>query len=48
MSIRRILVPVIVTLGVAGSILAGSVAPTVAAAPSAHAVAAAPASFYHG
>jgi hypothetical protein len=49
MSIRRVLVPVIVALGMAGSILAGSAAPTVAAqGPSAHAIAAAPGSFYHG
>jgi hypothetical protein len=51
MSIRRILIPVIVALGAAGSILAGSVAPTVAAqAPSTHAVASAyhQSSYYHG
>jgi hypothetical protein len=51
MSIRRVLVPVIVALGMAGSILVGSAAPTVAAqAPSAHAIAVAHGSmsFYHG
>jgi hypothetical protein len=37
MSIRRAILPVILTLGAAGSILAGSVVPVVSAqAPSAH------------
>ncbi len=42
MRIRRALIPVILALGAAGSILAGSVAPAVAvqAAPAAHSVAA--------
>jgi hypothetical protein len=42
MRIRRALIPFILALGAAGSILAGSVAPAVAvqAAPAAHAVSA--------
>jgi hypothetical protein len=42
MRIRRALIPVILALGAAGSILAGSVAPAVAvqAAPAVHAVSA--------
>ncbi len=42
MRIRRALIPVILALGAAGSILVGSVAPAVAvqAAPAAHSVAA--------
>ncbi len=46
MRIRRALIPVILALGAAGSILAGSAAPAVAvqAAPAVHAV---PAGTYH-
>ena len=40
MRIRKIIIPLIVALGAAGSILAGSAVPTVAAqAPAAHALA---------
>jgi hypothetical protein len=40
MSIKRAIIPVILALGVAGSILAGSAAPAVAAqAPAAHVLA---------
>ena len=40
MRIRRVIIPVILALGAAGSILVGSAAPTVAAqAPAAHALA---------
>jgi anti-sigma factor RsiW len=40
MTIRRAIIPLIVALGAAGSILAGSTAPAVAAqAPAAHALA---------
>jgi hypothetical protein len=40
MRIRRVIIPVILALGVAGSVLAGSAVPTVAAqAPAAHALA---------
>jgi TRAP-type mannitol/chloroaromatic compound transport system permease large subunit len=40
MLIRRVIIPAILALGFAGSILAGSAAPTVAAqAPAAHALA---------
>jgi hypothetical protein len=40
MLIRRVIIPVILALGTAGSILAGSAVPTVAAqAPAAHALA---------
>jgi TRAP-type mannitol/chloroaromatic compound transport system permease large subunit len=40
MRIRRVIIPVILALGAAGTILVGSAAPTVAAqAPAAHALA---------
>jgi hypothetical protein len=40
MRIRRVIIPVLLALGVAGSVLAGSAVPTVAAqAPAAHALA---------
>jgi hypothetical protein len=43
MRIRRAIIPAILALGVAGSILAGSAVPAaVAQAPAAHAVAASP------
>lgn len=46
---RRIIIPAILALGAAGSILVGSTAPAVAAqGHSAHVVAAAPHTFYHG
>ena len=46
MIIRRAIIPVIVALGAAGSILAGSAGPAVAAqAPAAHAV---PYTYVHG
>ena len=48
MSIRRtVIIPAILALGAAGSILAGSAVPAAAAqAPSIHVVAAAPATWY--
>jgi hypothetical protein len=50
MGIRRaIIIPAILALSAAGSILAGSAVPAVAAqAPSAHVVTVAPNVFYHG
>jgi len=46
---RTIIIPAILALGVAGSILAGSAVPAVAAqAHASHTVAAAPHSFYNG
>jgi hypothetical protein len=51
MRIRRtIIIPAILALSAAGSILAGSAVPaaTAAHAPSTHVVAAAPATWYHG
>lgn len=49
MLIRRIIIPAIVTLGAAGTILVGSAAPTVVAqAPTAHVVALAPYTYMHG
>jgi hypothetical protein len=48
MRIRRIIIPVIVTLGAAGSILVGSAAPTaLAQASNTHVVAAAPYTYFH-
>ncbi len=50
MRIRRsVIIPVILALSAAGSILAGSAAPAVGAqGTTAHVVAAAPATWYHG
>jgi hypothetical protein len=50
MTIRRtIIIPAIIALGAAGSILAGSTVSVAAAqAPSVHVVAASPATHYHG
>jgi hypothetical protein len=46
---RTIIIPAILALSAAGSILAGSAVPAVAAqAPAAHVLAAAPNSFYRG
>jgi hypothetical protein len=46
---RRIIIPVIVTLGAVGSILIGSAAPTtLAQASTVHVVAAAPDTLFHG
>jgi hypothetical protein len=49
MRIRRIIIPVIVTLGAAGSILVGSAAPAaLAQASPVHVAAAAPNTYFHG
>jgi hypothetical protein len=49
MRIKRAIVPVILALGVAGSILAGStISVTVAQAPGVHVLAAQPDYLYHG
>jgi hypothetical protein len=46
---KTIIIPAILALSAAGSILAGSSVPVVAAqAPAVHVLAAAPHSFYHG
>jgi len=46
---RTVIIPAILALSAAGSILVGSAAPSAAAqAPAAHVLAAAPHSFYHG
>jgi hypothetical protein len=46
---RAIIIPAILALSAAGSVLAGSAVPAAAAqAPAANVLAAAPSSFYHG
>ena len=49
MGIKRVIIPVIVALGAAGSILSASAVPTVAAqAPAVHALAMSPHMYAHG